>query len=256
MKQTIKNIIDGIIMSGTLLISSIICVEGIITFNIPLAILTFPVMLVSADRLKSDIEGNTIRNSIFSVSRSGKITQDTLRNHLNFFKLLTKKDKQKTLITEEFKMFKQLKKFDKKGNIKTYHTLSQGLTVRLLKELQKAGFIENLTYEKVKKSKLFFEKILIGNSKKSKSKKNMYNISFNLTDKIISDDTIEQFFQASEPNQEENNPSISNGRNLSSEKTASIKPKSRQEQIEELKQLRSTLVDDSHQIVDENTHKL
>ena len=141
-------------------------------------------------------------------------------------------------------------------NIQTYHTLSQGLTVRLLKELQKAGFIENLTYEKVKKSNLFFEKILIGNSKKSQNKKNMYNISFNLTDKIISDDTIEQFFQASEHNQEENNPSISNGRNLSSEKTASIKPKSRQEQIEELKQLRSTLVDDSHQIVDENTHKL
>ena len=116
MKNIIKNLIDGILMFIVLMISSIICIYGITSLMIPISILSLPFMFVSADRLKGDIDGNYINNSIFSVSRNGKITQDSLRNPLYLFKIISKKDKYNTLLNEEFKMLKQLKKYNKKGN--------------------------------------------------------------------------------------------------------------------------------------------
>lgn len=185
MKNDFKNIIDGLLMTVILGFSAILFVGGIMALMIPLSLLSLPIMVVSADRIKNDIEGNFIKKSIFSVSRDGKITQDTLRNPFNFFKVLLVKDKYNLIISEEFKMFKQLKRTDRKGNIINYHTVSQGLTVKLLKSLQKQGIIENLTYIKEKKSNLFFEKLLLGNGKKSKNKYNMYRINFNITEKPI-----------------------------------------------------------------------
>ena len=124
MKQKIKNIVDASVMIPLLAIGAIICVEGVIVFNIPLALLSFSVMVVSAARLIGDVEGNFIKKSIFSVSRNGKITQDTLRHPLKFLKILGNKNKMDLLIKEEYNMFKQLKRCDSKGNIINYNTLS------------------------------------------------------------------------------------------------------------------------------------
>jgi len=94
-------------------------------------------------------------------------------------------------------MFKQLIKRDAKGKEKTYHTISQALTVKLLKKLEKEGYIKDLSYIKIKKSKLFLEKLLIGSKGRGKHKYQMYKISFNLTDKII-DDYVFQILTSSE----------------------------------------------------------
>lgn len=142
MKNKIKNIFDGFIMALILLVSAICFVEGIITLSFPLLLLPLPFMVVSADRLIGDIEGNFIKKSIFSVSRNGFIAQDTLRNPLYLFKKFKIKDKQTFLMNEEFKMFKQLIKRDAKGKEKPYHTISQALTVKLLKSLKKKDILK------------------------------------------------------------------------------------------------------------------
>ena len=247
MKQKIKNIIDALIMIPLLAIGAIICVEGVIAFNIPLALLSFSVMVVSAARLKGDVEGNFIKKSIFSASRNGKITQDTLRHPLKFLKILGNKNKMDLLIKEEYNMFKQLKRCDSKGNIINYNTLSQGLTVKLLKDLERLGYIENLEYIKSKKSNLFFEKLLIGNNSKSKNKKNMYNITFNVTDKKIDDElflSINEQRQVTKDNIDSSyNPSMKLQEKMDIKKDEQKQNTTREDQIEELKKLRESLVD-------------
>lgn len=247
MKQKIKNIVDASVMIPLLAIGAIVCVEGVIAFNIPLALISFPVMVISADRLKGDIEGNFINKSIFSVSRNGKITQDTLRHPLKFLKILGNKNKKEILIKEEFNMFKQLKRCDSKGNIINYNTISQGLTVKLLKDLEKLGYIENLECTFCKKSNLFFEKLLIGNNSKSKNKKNMYNITFNVTDKQISDElflSINEQRQVTKDNIDSSyNPSMELQEKMDIKKDEQKQNTTREDQIEELKKLRESLVD-------------
>lgn len=260
MKNTLKNIADGIIMGIVLCGSSIIFVGTITTAMFPIAILSLPVMIVSADRLKSDIDGNYINNSIFSVSRKGKINQDSLRNPISFFKILSKKDKYRALVNEEFKMFKQLKRNDKKGNIITYHTLSQSMTVKLLKDLQKEGFIENLSYEKGKKSKLFLERLLIGNNKKSKNKYQMYNINFNITGIPIDNSVIENYLNPIAKVKIDNNSNngniskLENNKILNNNENKIESEQSKSEQIEELKRLRETLIENENR--NDLNHKL
>ena len=239
MSRKIKNLIDALIMIPLLGIGAIICIEGFMVINIPFIILSFPIMVVSASRLKGDIEGNFIDNSIFSVSRNGKITQDTLRHPLKFLKILGNKNKKDLLIYEEFNMFKQLKRSDSKGNIINYNTLSQGLTVKLLKDLKRLGYIENLEYIKSKKSNLFFEKLLIGNNSKSKNKKNMYNITFKVTDKKIDDEVFLSINEQRQVTKDNNDSSY----NPSMELQKKIDITTREDQIEELKKLRESLVD-------------
>lgn len=246
MKQKIKNIVDASVMIPLLAIGAIICVEGVIAFNIPLALLSFSVMVVSAARLIGDVEGNFIKKSIFSVSRNGKITQDTLRHPLKFLKILGNKNKMDLLIKEEYNMFKQLKRCDSKGNIINYNTLSQGLTVKLLKDLEKLGYIENLEYAKSRKSSLMLEKLLIGNNSKSKNKKNLYNITFNVTDKQISDDVLFSLNSSRDKNVYRDNSGLDNKGNQdkinNNSHSDSDSTLSRQKKIDELKRMRENLV--------------
>ena len=240
MKNKIKNIIDGLIMAPILLIGAVCVINGMATLSLPLMLIPLPFMVISADRLIGDVKGNFIKKSIFSVSRHGKIEQDTLRNPLNIFKIIKSKNKKEFLLREEFKMFKQLPKKDSKGREKLYYTISQSLTVKSLKKLEKEGYIKNLHYEETNESALFFEKLLIGNLKKKKKKNKMFHISFNLTDKKIDDDAYQMLTSSQKENKEnKNNKKKKERKNLITEKTLS-----RQEQIEELKNLRTTLTSD------------
>lgn len=237
MKNIIKNIIDGILSMVAFFTAAII------SFAVkPSIFIALPIMIVSADRLKNVLDGNFIKNSIFSVTRDGKITQDSLKNPFRMLKIMKEKDKQKLLLNEEFKMFKQLKKYDRKGNLLIYTTVSQGLTVKLLKELNKLGYINNLSYEKVEKSDLFFEKLWIGNNKKSRNKKQIYKIKFALTDNQIDENIFNLII----------NPQINNNISISKKNTNNIKlstiyKHSKQEQIEELKRLKETIIEEKQE---------
>ncbi|MBR4262635.1 MAG: hypothetical protein IKQ35_04665 [Bacilli bacterium] len=177
-----KDILNGTVHSIELLALAVV---GIGIGSIPLGIGLTLVAFIPASKLLDDIKGNSIKNSIFSVTRDGKIHQNTLSRPLRFLSLLSKSDKQKQFTEEALNMFVELDEKDKDGVKKQYHTRSQILTLSLLKKLQKNGYIENLEYKESGKSRLISERILLGNFKdlfKNKKHK-MYDISFNLTDK-------------------------------------------------------------------------
>ena len=162
-----------------------LAVAGIAIGSIPLGIGLAVVALVPASKLMDDIRGNDIKDSIFSVTRSGYIHQNTLARPLRFFSLITGKDKQQKFTEEALNMFTEVKDKDKNGEPIKYNTKSQILTLSLLKKLQRNGYVENLEYKESGHSRLITEKLLLGNIKDIfKSKKHpMYDISFNLTDK-------------------------------------------------------------------------
>lgn len=248
MKQKIKNFIDALIMIPILFGSTLICIESITTLSIPISIISLPIIIFSADRLKNDLEGNIISKSIFSVSRNGKIIQDTLKNPFRMYQVLKEKDKQKVLIYEELKMFEQLKRYNDKGKLMTYSTISQALTIKFLKKLMNDGYIENLSYQKTKKSNLFFEKLLIGNKSKTKNKYQMYKISFNLTNKKFNSNVLDNYINPKQSinnidiqeNIQKNN-TLKENFNLSKQSTQSI-----QEKIQKLKELKENIINEDN----------
>ena len=175
-----KKISKKILHLGTLIGATVVA-----SINVPLLITMIPVLTVSIAKVVDDVTGNEIDNSIFSVTKKGKIVQNSTSKPFRFFKLLKSKDKNEAFTNEAINMFTQLKQKDDKGNIINYSTVSHAKTIHLLKGLKSNGYIDNLEYEKKYKSKLILEKLLFGNTKKLfKSKKTqMYDISFNLTDK-------------------------------------------------------------------------
>lgn len=133
-------------------------------------------MLIISGKILDTINKNKIKDSIFSVSSKGKITQNILKNPKKIIESLKTKNKEKFFITESIKMFIQLE------SNKIYKTTSHRKTYQLLEKMQKYGYVKNLKKIKLeKKSNLIFEKILLGNLKGLNKKHYMYNITFQTT---------------------------------------------------------------------------
>ena len=178
MKRALKTILHGTLLFGGAAL-------GIVTGSIPLGIAMIPVMAVSAGKLADDLNGNEVNNSIFSVSKSGVITQNSLAKPYRTLKVLGNKDKSKAFKEESVNMFTSLKQKDKDGNNIIYNTTSHAMTVSMLKQMKKNGYVKELIYEKKRKSNLFLARLFIGNSKGLLKKKEvqMYDIHFTLTNK-------------------------------------------------------------------------
>ena len=178
MKRTLKTILHSTLLLGS-------AAGIIITGSIPLSILLVPTGIISAARLSDDISGNEINNSIFSVSKNGNIAQNSLGKPLRTLKAIFSKNKNELFMNESINMFTGLKTRNNSGNKIDYNTVSHAKTISLLKKLETNGYVENLKYEKKKKSRLFLARLLIGNTNNLNRNKRvqMYDISFNLTDK-------------------------------------------------------------------------
>ena len=178
-----KRSLDAMLHTLELVIGAILTVATASTIVLP--VLLVAGMTIPAGKLKNDIEGSNIKKSIFAVSSKGKITQNALAKPTRLFSLLSKKDKNKEFQNETLNMFLELNKTNKKGEVIQYNTRSHVLTYRMLMKLQKNGFIENLNREPAGTSRLIAESLGMGNFKQlfSGKKTNMYNITFNLTDK-------------------------------------------------------------------------
>lgn len=139
-------------------------------------VINLPIMLIISGKILDTINENKIKDSIFSVSSEGEITQNILKNPKKILEALKTKNKEKFFITESIKMFIQLE------SNKIYKTTSHGKTYQLLEKMQKYGYVKNLKKLKLeKKSNLIFEKILLGNLKSLNKKHYMYNITFQTT---------------------------------------------------------------------------
>lgn len=138
-------------------------------------VINLPIMLIISGKILDTINENKIKDSIFSVSSEGEITQNILKNPKKILEALKTKNKEKFFITESIKMFIQLE------SNKIYKTTSHNKTYRLLNKMQSEGYIKNLEKRQIKKSNLIFEKILLGNLKGLNKKHYMYNITFQTT---------------------------------------------------------------------------
>ena len=173
------------VLNGILHISELALLTGAaVGFgSVPLAIPLIAVATIPASKFLDDLEGNQVKNSIFSASDKGKINQRVLSKPRKFISLLKVKDKNRLITDEALNMFLQINKNNKNGEAIRYSTKSQSLVLFLLRRLQREGYIENLEYKNAGKSKLLLEKLLIGNVADIKKKTQMYDISFELTDK-------------------------------------------------------------------------
>lgn len=86
---------------------------------------------------------------------------------------------------------------DKKGNSLTYSTVSHGITRKTFKKLAELGYIENYQEQFKKDSRLIIPKLAFGNVKGLDEKVQMYDISFNLSNKEL--DITSQELQKSFP---------------------------------------------------------
>lgn len=200
MKRALKSILHSTLLLGS--------VAGIvITGSIPLSLLLIPTGIISAARLSDDISGNEINNSIFSVSSNGKIAQNSLGKPIRTLKAIFSKNKNELFMNESINMFTGLKTRNNSGNKINYSTVSHAKTISLLKKLENNGYVENLNYEKKKKSRLFLARLLIGNTNNlNKNKKvQMYDINFNLTDKERKKEELTKLINSSFEKKEEKN---------------------------------------------------
>lgn len=209
-------------------ISTLITITIYTSGNIVLGIIGIPFLLITCSKIYNLMIQNIVKDSIFSVSEDGHINQNTLANPIKMIKLIKTKDKKKIFIEEAKNMFQQLPRTNKKNEIIKYTTNSHILTYKLLKDLEKNGYVKNL--EKTpfnKKKRLLFEKILIGNKKEINKKYQMYRITFELTEKK---QIKEELKNNSKENKNRNN----------SEKIST------QEQIQQLKKLKKELTESNN----------
>lgn len=220
----------------TIILTSIILLSG----QVGIILVGLPVLIIASSKLLNVIDQNKIKDSIFSVSKKGKITQNALASPVDLIKMLKTKDKQDLFIDQAKSMFEQLDYKDNKGKIKKYSTISHSLTYRLLANLAKDGYISNLEREPYKKKRLFFEKLLIGNNQDIKKKYQLYKISFSLTEKKYNKDnsTKENIILENKPNNKIQN----------NNEATKINNKSLEEQITELKELKQELLSESQEL--------
>ena len=176
MKRILKSILHFI----ELLLCAVVMVYG---GSILLSLVALIPAFISSCKFLDDVQGNKIKDSIFSVYQNGKIYQNTLAHPMRFLSIAKDKNKQERFVSEALNMFMQLDELDKKGNKKVYRTKSQSMTLMLLRTLEKNGYVENLEFEKEGKMHLYAEKVFMGNTKGFNKKYQMYQIEFNLTDK-------------------------------------------------------------------------
>jgi ribosomal protein S8 len=161
----------------------LVCAGAIVSLNpIAIGVAVIPTLVV-ASKVVDDISGNKVKDSIFSVYSDGRIYQNSTAHPLKMLSIARDENKAKRFEEEALTMFTQLNNTNKKGEEMTYKTKSQPMTLFLLRMLQKNGYITNLESKKAEKKRLFFEKLFMGNLKDINKKTQMYNISFNLTDK-------------------------------------------------------------------------
>lgn len=150
--------------------------------NLALFLLSIPLLAIYSSKLGNNLMGNQIKDSLFIVTKNGKIEQSVLSNPKKMIKMMKSNNKLKTFKEEALNMFLQLERNDNHNNVKTYYTISHSITLNLLKQLEKDGHIENLNYVKTKKSRLILERLLTFNLTNLK-KHQMYKISFELAEK-------------------------------------------------------------------------
>ena len=177
-KEKISNICVYLAASGVLLTGAMFPSNMFIIY-----ILGSPLLFISSAKVLNILNNNKIRNSIFSVSKNGKITQNALANPIHMIKLIKSKDKNNSFIREAYNMFTQLPKTNNKGKNIQYYTISHAMTYRLLYILQQNGYITNLNKQKYKKKTLLLEKIAFGNKSSINKKYQFYKISFELSNK-------------------------------------------------------------------------
>ena len=164
-------------------IELLVCAGCIVSLNpILIGAVAIPTLVV-ASKVVDDIFGNKVKNSIFSVYSDGRIYQNSTAHPLKMLSIARDENKAKRFEEEALTMFTQLNNTNKIGEEMTYRTKSQPMTLFLLRMLQKNGYITNLESKKAEKKRLVFEKLFMGNLKDIGKKTQMYNISFNLTDK-------------------------------------------------------------------------
>ena len=162
-----------------------IIVVAYLSGSIPLGIALVALITIPACKFYNDIIRNEIKDSIFCVSSTGRIEQNSLAKPSRFISLLFSKNKKERFIEEAMNMFVEMKQKDENGKVRKYHAKTQALSLILLKKLEKSGYIENLKYKEKGKSRFILGKIFLGNFKELfKNKKYpVYYIDFNLTDK-------------------------------------------------------------------------
>lgn len=153
-----------------------IILASIISVHPLTIIINLPIILIISSKIVDNINENKIKDSLFSVSKKGKITQNSLSHPKKIIQAIKSKNKEQYFIIETLKMFIQLEPQKK------YTTKSHSKTYILLKQLQDSGYIKNLIKTKTKKSNLIIEKIFLGNFNGLNKKHQMYNITFETTE--------------------------------------------------------------------------
>lgn len=225
MKKILKTILHSALLFGE-------AAAAVLVGSVPLALGLIPVMVVTSAKLADDLNGNEITDSIFSVSSNGVIIQNSLAKPYRTLKMLSKKNKNEAYKEETARMFTELKQKDKNGNTMIYRTISHAMTQNFLKAMKDNGYVNEFCYYKKKKSSLFLEKFLIGNTKGlfSKKKKQMYDMTFTLTDKernydeLMSIKTVSDYIKEESNNDNviERNKTNSNNKELTNEEKIRI----------------------------------
>ena len=250
MKNTLKTILHSIelFLCASIFVGSISSmmdgVLGLYYLFVPI-ISALPILPLAA-KLSDDIHGNTIKNSIFSVYRNGKIMQNTLAHPKKFLSFLSNKNKKDIFINETLEMFTQLKQKKENGKTIFYHTKSQPMTLYLLRTLRSNGYIENLKSHEAGKMKLFFEKIFLGSKPDMSKKYQMYRISFSLTDKERKKEDLLALL-----NKKNNKPENNIKQEVS--EVEEIKENNKELTIKELKEIRQQILSDQV-ITEEKEH--
>lgn len=203
--------------------------------NLALFLLSIPLLAIYSSKLGNNLMGKQIKDSLFIVTKKGKIEQSVLSNPKKMIKMLKSNNKLETFKEEALNMFLQLEKNDSHNNVTIYHTISHSITLNLLKQLEKDGYIKNLNYEKTKKSRLILERLFTFNLTNLK-KHQMYKISFELTEKKINQNN-----QLSTENIKKQN---SEKQTIQSKHNES---QTRKEKLKTLLQLRENLISQSNE---------
>lgn len=172
----------------------------------PAALVAIPLIYDGAVRAANGITGIKSNKSMMVTTeakwnnmlfrkKENSITQN-IPSLSQLFTALATKDKKSFLITNELNFLLGANKIDKNGNPIKYSTKSQSLTRFMLNSAKKAGFIENFECEETDSQTLIAEKIMFGNFGKNMNKKEkMFNMSFNISNKEITEEDISKFLR-------------------------------------------------------------
>ena len=144
----------------------------------------------NAQRLINNTRYKTHKDLAFIIRKG-------INNNVDIFQDWTRTD-----ITREIKEYSDIEKAgfmqlqaiigmskfqreDKKGNLLKYSTYSHGITRKIFKKLADLGYVENYQEEYKRDSKLIVPKLAFGNIKGLKETVQMYDISFNKSDKKL-----------------------------------------------------------------------